>query len=728
MSTGVFLQLGSFALISDVRIIEYSVNNRATKDNPNLRGLESRIEIEAIYRATDLNDLSSFQAYMADYGLSFAEVQRKKHFISSKSLALYIIIDPNEAKNDAPNHVIVDTRGDYIQSIQNGPFVKSTVTQIAGTTTLLLRMTIEWTASPGPDPYSSSGILSFYTRATFSIDETGSTTIRRTGMLETSRWHKEAHPPLPLPQPGFPNNPEDKAGSRNDVQRPNPNPLAPAPQGDSWRNDVVLDQITDKTAREYILHADFLRNFVAGNLYPGFRRIAQEYAVDESGYRLLFDITDRDFHRSLPAPARVGNCHYTFERSIDDKNQALGIKHFIASVKGDRDVTIGDLLTLCIRLSQNRIDYVNDLIIKARITEENMLTENSITFEVAAKATSGQLFTPAANGNSSSAGTSTLVNYNHLKNILSTIPMPNGVSGAPQSFQFVPAEMPSAYGVSNIIRVVTSPYIPAGGAIAFNPAEKDASTIQPKEKTLGATYIFTNAHFDRFFDAETTPEADERFRYSDWRTRNPNVPTGPNKGDAQAGATKKKDPGPNGSTASTETKPNDIESAYASNGYTTNKIETGIIEVPAVSFEGKTKVFQVAMPRVTREDIVEASAKNRAPKRRFNDAAPNSIARGFDINVSSGSPDLNGNRVLSAVMTRQSVLVPPPDLPVEGVGASATDPSWEIVDRNFEGSTVRIVQYNPKKVPLPPSETQGATDPRTQPDYTSGFSSEGYLA
>ena len=726
MSTGVFLQLGAFALISDVRIIEYSVNNRATKDNPNLRGLESRIEIEAIYRARDLSELSSFQTYMTDYGLSFAEVQRKKHFITSKSLALYIIMDPSKAEADAPNHVIVDTRGTYIQSIQNGPFVKSTVTQIAGTTTLLLRMTIEWTASPGIDPYSSSGILSFYTRASFSIDETGSTTIRRTGMLETSRWNKEAHAPLPGLPRGFPYNPEDKAGSRNDIPRPNPNPLAPAPQGDSWRNDVVLDQITDKTAREYILHADFLRNFVAGNLYSGFRRIAQEYAVDESGYRLLFDITDRDFHRSLPAPARVGNCHYTFERSIDDKNQALGIKHFIASVKGDRDVTIGALLTLCIRLSQNRIDYVNDLIIKARITEENMLTENSITFEVAAKATSGQLFTPAASGNNSSAGTSTLVNYNHLKNILSTIPMPNGVSGAPQSFQFVPAEMPSAYGVSNIIRVVTSPYIPAGGTT--NPAEKDASTLQPKEKTLGATYIFTNAVFDRFLDSETTPEEDERFRYSDWSIRNPNVPTGPNKGDAAAGSAKKRVTGQNGSTASTDTPPNEIDSAYASNGYTTNRIETGIIEVPAVSFEGKTKVFQIGMPRVTREDVVEASAKNRAPKRRFNDAAPNSVARGFDINVSSGSPDLNGNRVLSAVMTRQSVIVPPPDLPTEGVGPSESDPSWEVVDRNFEGETVRIVQYNPKKVPLPPSETQGNTDPRTQPDYTKGLSSEGYLA
>jgi hypothetical protein len=725
MSTGVFLQLGLF-LVSDVRIIEYSVNNRATKDNPNLRGLESRIEIEAIYRATNLNELSSFQSYMTEYSLRFAEVQRKKDIVSTKSLSLYVIMDPNKAINAAPNHVIVDTTSNIYtgsQSIQNGPFVKSTVTQIAGTSTLLLRMVIEWTAD---SLFSTSNILSFYTRATFSIDETGSTTIRRTGMLETSRWFKDAHVSKPGTPPGFPYNPEDRSGSRNDVPRPNPNPLAPVTQGDSWRNDVVLDQITDPIAGDMVTHADFLRNFVAGNLYPGFRRIAQEYAVDESGYRLLFDITDRDFHRSLPAPARVGNCHYTFERSIDDKNQALGIKHFIASVKGDRDVTIGSLLTLCIRLSQNRIDYVNDLIIKARITEENMLTENSITFEVAAKATSGQLFTPAATASSSSAGTSTLVNYNHLKNILSSIPIPNSVPGAPQTFQFVPAEMPSSYGVSSIIRVVTSPYAPVEGPT--NPAKTDASTLQPKERIPGATYIFTNAVFDQFIDAETAPETDERFRYREWRSVNPNVPTGPNKGDAAAGSAKKRETGQNGSTASTNTPPNDIDSAYASNGYTTNRIETGIIEVPAVSFEGKTKVFQVGMPRVTREDVVEASAKNRAPKRRFNDAAPNSVARGFDINVSSGSPDLNGNRLLSAVMTRQSVIVPPPDLPTEGVGPSESDPSWEVVDRNFEGETVRIVQYNPKKVPLPPSETQGNTDPRTQPDYTKGLSSEGYLA
>ena len=108
MSTGVFLQLGLF-LVSDVRIIEYSVNNRATKDNPNLRGLESRIEIEAIYRATNLNELSSFQSYMTEYSLRFAEVQRKKDIVSTKSLSLYVIMDPNKAINAAPNHVIVDT-------------------------------------------------------------------------------------------------------------------------------------------------------------------------------------------------------------------------------------------------------------------------------------------------------------------------------------------------------------------------------------------------------------------------------------------------------------------------------------------------------------------------------------------------------------------------------------------------------------------------------------------
>ena len=126
--------------------------------------------------------------------------------------------------------------------------------------------------------------------------------------------------------------------------------------------------------------------------------------------------------------------------------------------------------------------------------------------------------------------------------------------------------------------------------------------------------------------------------------------------------------------------------------------------------------------------MVEASAKNRAPKRLFDDLKANSIVGAMDVNVSSGTPDLNGNRILSSVMTREVTLVPPPDLPAEGVGASPSDPSWEVVNRTFEGETVRIVQYNPKSIPMPPSENQGIAPNYTPPSYTEGITPQAYLA
>jgi hypothetical protein len=689
-------------VIKEVRITEFSMNTVANKENPRHQGLECRVAGEALWHGG--NEEESAATVL---------VGRIRNYTTKPqpNVKLYIKMDRTSAVADSPrNWVIYDFQSEN-RDLQFGPYLKIDATQIVGTNAVVIRFTMEWTQSR----FTTEPILNFYVRSTFSVDETGATTIRKSGSLEVSQaaFQYGQYPALPDGRIDYPT---DNAGSPNSVKRLSPpNPLLPSPAGDAWRNDIVLDKVPE--FNEPYSHPDYFRMWVAGNLYPGFRRISQEYAVDESGRRLIFDVMDKEFHRGLPAPARVGNCQFTFERSIDDQNQALGIKHFIASVKGDRNVTAGALLALCIRLSQNRIDYANDLVVKARVTEENMLTENAITFEVAAKATSLQTFTPGATSGSTTGGSSSLVPQGGylLRNILSPITIPSSGGGV-QRFDFVPAQMPFEYGTSGIIRYVTDPY--GRDDIPRDPA---STQVIGREYQLedgsyyGTTYFFPNSVFDILDENQDESQLDPRFRYR--RIDKLGVPIGPNAGDVAAASDSNK----------TETEKNadsnDIANAFDSKQYSNYSVRTGIVDCPPVSGNAPTKVFQLCAPRVMKNDVVQAAAKNRAPKRPF-DELPSSqpaLVGSFDINVSSGTPDINGNRVLTSVMTRDSRLLPPSDLP-SAAGPSPTNPDWRVVSQGTGESAFLVVQYNPQTVRMPDSETQGVNTVDSRPSYTASVS------
>ena len=678
--------------LEEVRIMEFSMNTAASKESPHSRLMECHVEGEALYQGQTDEESAATRL-----------IRRIRSYISAPrpKVKLYVRMDTTATTQDRPkNWTIYDWESTTYRDSQLGPYLKIMGTQIVGTNAIIVKFSLDWTQSRN----ESSPLQSLYTKATFSIDETGATTIRKVGSVEVAIpiGSDNSYPKLPS---GSVFSPLDSAGAPN--SQSSGNPLLPPLAGDAWRNDVVLDRGPNKVPP--FLHADFLRTWVAGNMYPGFRRVAQEYAIDESGRRLIFDVIDKEFHRGLPAPAKVGNCQFTFERSIDDKNQAIGIKHFIASVKGDRNVTIGNLLTLCIRLSENRIDYANDLIVKVRVTEENMLTENAVSFEVAAKATSLQTFTPGTTSGNQSGGSSTLVPPSGflLRNILSPIIIPGSGSGQPQRFDFVPAQMPYEYGVSGILRYVTNPFDNRQDANAY-----DGSTLQlslPDTEDYTVTYYFPNSVFD-IIDGQDAAELDPRFRY---RVLRPvQVPSGPNSGDMEAASVKAK------TQEEKDAASKAIASAYESKHYTSYSVRTGIVDCPPVSGSAETKVFQLSAPRVMKNDTIEAAAKNRAPERPFNDEPGNqpSLVGSFDINVSSGAPDINGNRVLTSVMTRDARLLPPADIP-PGPGPCPSNPDWQVVAKGTGDDAFLVVQYNPQAIPMPLSETQGVNTPETKPSY-----------
>lgn len=654
--------------LNQVRINEYRVDSPAVFGSPHTGSLRHFVSGEAMVFVENPSTPSVFMNTL-------------KQLLNQPRQPLKIeIVDPVTSSNTL---TIADRMLPLvIPDEEGGPFFRANVTQITGTNCLLVNFSCEWSDSAD----SPNAIRSFYCTSSFSIDEVGNTTIRKRGSLKIKAVNL-----LPLNNTNPAPLNTDRAGSSN----------TGGYTGDQYRSDVVTDFITSQGLGNGAV-PDLYRRFVSGNLYPGFRRIKQEYAVDESRTTLIFDIVDQEYTRGLPAPARVGNCQFTFEREMGNGTQMIGTKHFVASVKGDKFVTAGALLTLCIRLSQNRIDYLSDLIVKIRVTEENMLTENAITFEVVATATSEQDFNASATQGETSAGNTSLIDQSLLlKNILSPISLAQG------TFQFVPAVQPEAYGNAMIIRLTPAAYdhqsIPSLGS---------PNMTLPTTKQLGVedmqpvVYLFPRGWFDA---AEGQVGSDQINQYIGKGT--PAVPSGPNKGDLD------KNKRENG-------KPKTPNPSLHSKGGKKVEVKSNIILVPATCPKGKPAVFQISGPVVVETEFIDGARKNEPPERLLADKTSGAVVTSVGYNVTSGHPDMNGNRVLVAGYDRTTVTACPGDFNSE-TGISATNPSFKVVDAVFNKTPLRIVAYNPEKIAMPLDQTQGAD----QPEYTDGLGdAETFLA
>ena len=661
--------------LRQVRIVEYRIDSAADHGNPSSSMLMHTVTGEALVFAEPGDYSTSNQ--------NFAQQMIQRLNQPRRELRIRIVDETNKAfdiVNTIPGPGNLNPR---VQDEMGGPFFRASMVQITGTNAVVVNFTAEFALAS----FSANKIKNFYCRADFSIDEMGHTTIRKTGSL-----HIVSTPGAVAPV--IAGTAIDRAGSPNHATFQNP-----YPGGDAYRTDVVVDFITSSGIGGD--GADFYRRFVSGNLYRGFRRVRQEYAVDESRTRLLFDITDQEFARGLPAPARVGDCTYTFERSLQDTH-VIGVKHFIASVKGDRNVTPGALLTLCIRLSQNRIDYKNDLITSIRVTEQNMLSENAITFEVAAKATSTQVFQASASDTDddtpSPAGTSTLISSSlFLKNILGSIKTEGG------NFDFVPAFQPDAYGSALIVRMTPSAYDHANIVNPNSPDMLLPTTFQLDGQNP-VVYQFPRGTFDAFNQQQQSDQINNYIPAS-----NTKVETGPNKGDLA----KKVDAAPR---------------VLQSNGNRREVVHTGCIRVPSVSGSGGDAIFQLTPPYVEVVETQNSATMNEAPQRVIEERRSNtgSFLTSYSFGGSSGAPDLNGNRILTAKFDRTSIQTCPADVPSSS-GASPSNPTFQRVTASMNGKSYSLIRYYPNKFDLPYDETQGI-DPDSRPSYTGGLGAPEVLA
>jgi hypothetical protein len=677
--------------LTQVRIEEYRIDNVASPDSPSTGILRHTIIGEALvfeYQQGGIGNTSNKK--FTDQLIQVLNSPRGDLLVEIATGA------SNNSKYTVFNNYLGSSPIDVDE--MNGPFFKANITQITGTNAVIVNFTIEFAKSAE----SGNRIKNLVCLASFSIDEVGLTTIRKTGSIQLAS-QSSFLAGSPATVQGLKT---DTVGSP-DTATFNNRYLV----GDGRRNDIIVDFVTASSGANGNEQPDFYRRLISGNLDRGFRRIRQEYAIDESRTRLLFDIVDQEFTRGLPAPARVGDCHYSFERQLGENN-AIGLKHFVATVKGDRNVTSGALLTLCIRLSQNRIDYKKDLIVRVKVAENNMLSENSLTYEVAAKATSSQNF-QASDGPPETGGIATPIdNSLLLKNILSPIPMAS-VGNQAQAFEFFPAFQPDAYGSATIVRVVPSAYNHQTASSQLNLA----STIKINEQNP-VIYQFPKGTFDT---AEQFEDGINYYIKKDTAA----VPTGPNRGDLS----KARDASNPNAPANTQ------NPAYVSKGGQKIEVRTGIIVVPSLCVNGGAALFQMGAPTAVVTDYLDGSRKNEPPVRALTDKPATSAIASYGMAVSSGIPDANGNRVLTAAHDRVAIVYPPDDITEADLdadppvpGGSIANPAYKIVTASVNGQNFRHIAFFPNKLDMPPDETQGTFNDDAPPTYTTGLGTPEVLA
>jgi hypothetical protein len=665
-------------VLDQVRIHEYSMENSATADNPAVAPYTHSIRGEALVMNVEGGGRSNANFIKTMRGL-----------LNQPRKPLEIKIDDGA---NPPNPVYLaqlagaDERG--------GPFFRANVTEITGTNSLLVNFSAEWTqnfsslgvplevSQQNPNP---NQVRSFYTTAQFTVDQTGKTTIRKTGSLQLKFKEKFDQSqvnimPKAFDRTGIPDTAQFSGGGYG--------------IGDGKRNDVIVDWLVSNNVNND--QADYFRRAVAGNMYRGFRRVRQEYAIDESRCRLLFDITDEEFFRGLPAPAKVGDCNYAFRRAIGEDGAAMGQKMFSAEIEGDKYVSPGALLTLAIRLSQNRIDYQNDLITEIKVAEVGMLSKNAISFEVMALATSIQNYTPDSEAASLVPNQKSLL----LKNILSPIVLADN-----QVFKFQEAYMPDAYGASRIVRVSTGAYDALADQQTYFSTDPTSIVLAEQDPVI---YVFPDATFDAY--APQIDAGEGKFRYI--QPLDVRVKSGPNKGDLEKNSDRNRE------------EPTINEKSGAK--YT---VHTGIIECPGIGFDSPTLVFQIGAPRVEQTRFSDGSRKNKAPKNQIGDLPVNSQVSRRSMSVTAGHLDVNGNRVYSAGYDETICTRFIGDL-ASGTGISTSDPNFKKVEETVNGQTVNLLAWTAGDLPLPSDQYQSSTDgDATYPTYNqSQFGENGAYA
>lgn len=526
-------------------------------------------------------------------------------------------------------HSIVDVEADD----KTGPYPTVRVTEIIGANNCaLVQFSFEWfaTIQGGSD---LSLVREFVCVCTFDIDAIGNTTMTTNGHI-TMKKSSAATPTAVQPAP-------------TTSAKPSLSESYPYGYASTWsRSDAVPDypkppgggDVTSPFPEQY-------RRLVAGNLYPGFRRVSQQYATDESRTRMVFRIVHQEFSRGLPAPCRAADINYTYERSINAGDSTiLGRKNFSCTVIGPSNVAPSDLLILALRLSQHRIFwsrtklgssatyYPPDIIRRIVVSEPDMANQNAIHFEVEAI---GMADLQSGIGNDPSSAVKSgqpHIAPSMLTNILKAISIsavtPTGSASSTVTFTFTAATQPDAYGNFGVYRIAPSWYDPE---LASSSWTWDTTQVLKSADKADAVYVFPDAVFDSHYNESfSSDSAKLPLGRDNAKTRNDDK---------------------FGTSAVSEDDTHCYPYLHVE-AIERRTIDTGLVNCPSHDPTGEDLVFQVRKPLVRVHQKAVMVRLNKSPSREFLSKDPNAMVVFEDFVTHGGKSDAVNNRMMAATHER----------------------------------------------------------------------------
>ena len=594
---------GSSEGFSQVRINRFTHTVDASPDKPGRGVTRHTIEGTAIMRAISGGNIDAR-----------INAIRAKFLRNGMPLHIYTVDGGTE-------YDIVDIEGDD----KSGPYPSFSVDEIIGSNgCATVSWAFEWFTTD--DDGDLGSVREFVCNASFEVDAVGMTTMTRRGYITVTKnttglTDGEASYPTPEAAPGLETPPAYGYTSAYD------------------RKDVILDYPivgTTSTKTDY-KYPEQYRRLAAGNLYPGFRRVKQQFATDESRSRMVFEVVDQEYPRGMPGPARVADVSFSFERQINGDGDAgpIGLKVFRCAVSGPTSVAPVDLLGICVRLSQNRINYSRvshdgsvekaDFITRIAMHERNLLNENTIEFEVVAKAFSEIGSTIGGSGTTVTQRGTPYAPGGMLKSILTALALQpvdktNADNGTAIEFTFTATSMPDAFGDYGIYRIAPSWYDPEAAAAGNT---WDTTKVMEAADKENCTYVFPDPIFATAFESE---ELQTHMGADNAKQRK------------------------------------SISSSGAVNAFPYFKVQSRvrrvidphISAVPSQSKSGGTLSFQHRKPTVIVHEISEGVRMNMAPNREdlMYDTPANAVVLHQDFRETGGVSDMVDNRAIAAVYER----------------------------------------------------------------------------
>lgn len=233
----------------------------------------------------------------------------------------------------------------------DGPKAKFSINKMIGARSAIITFEIEWNKYE-PASGSVQDILAHWWRSSFSYDSIGRATYTVAGTLITNATTDNT--------------------TSGDISNP-------------------IDNLDIFAGR----NADAYRLAVTPPVPGGFRRDQQEYAIDESGSRLIYTISFKEVARDLPSPARAGNGTLTWASSIRGDG-LIGRKTFDIELEGRPDANASDLLAAAVNVSKTYIIWgpgqtvgkgaTNgvDIIESIRVEERDIFNSVNISLRVTA--------------------------------------------------------------------------------------------------------------------------------------------------------------------------------------------------------------------------------------------------------------------------------------------------------------------------------------------------------